>query len=133
MASRLLFQINTRIFYSELKQYLDFYLGQTFDLYNNNPKIPQTANFSMLFPTKSFFLFIKFYIRRYFIKIIFVAGTTTALGCSGAVWKNHGDSCILISEKPPLRRVINYSDHELCGRKLSPRTAPNPLTRPQTK
>jgi len=85
----------------------------------------------MLFPTKSLFLFIKFSIRRYFIKIIFVAGTTTVLGCSGAVWKNHGDSCIHISEKPPLRRVINYSDHELCGRKLSPRTAPNPLTRPK--
>jgi len=87
----------------------------------------------MFFPTKSLFLFIKFSICRYFIKIIFVAGTTTVLSCSGAVWKNHGDSCIHISEKPPLRRVINYSDHELCGRKLSPRTAPNPLTRPQTK
>ena len=87
----------------------------------------------MLFPTRSLFLFIIFTIRRFFIKIIFVAGTTTVLGCNGVAWEIHGDSCIHMSEKPPLRRVINYSDHELCGRKLSPRTAPNPLTRPQTK
>ena len=71
--------------------------------------------------------------RRYFLKIIFVVGTASVLGCGGTVWKNHVDSCIRISEKPPLRRVINYSDHDLCGRKLSPRTAPNPQTRPQTK
>ena len=87
----------------------------------------------MLFQKNSLILFIKFSIRRYFIKIIFVAGTTTMLGCSGSAWKNHGDSCIHISEKPPLRRVINYSDHELCGRTLPPRTAPNPLTRTLTK
>ena len=71
--------------------------------------------------------------RRYFLKITFVIGTAFVLGCGGTVWKNHGDSCILISEKPPLRRVINYSDHDLCGRKLSPRNAPNPQTRPQTE
>ena len=69
--------------------------------------------------------------RRYFLKIIFVVGTASVLGCGGTVWKNHVDSCIRISEKPPLRRVINYSDHDLCERKLSPHTAPNPQTRPQ--
>ena len=52
-------------------------------------------------------------------------------GCSGGpIWKNHGDSCISISENPPLKRVINYTDHDLCERKLSPRKAPNPQTRP---
>jgi hypothetical protein len=71
--------------------------------------------------------------RRYFLIIIFVVGTACVLGCGGTVWKNRGDSCIRISEKPPLRRVINYSDHDLCGRKLSPRIAPNPQTRPQTE
>jgi len=49
--------------------------------------------------------------------------------CAKTVWKNSGDSCIQLSEKPPLRRVINYTDHDLCGRKLSPRIAPNPQTR----
>ena len=34
-----------------------------------------------------------------------------------------------ISEKPPLRRVINYTDHDLCNRDLPPRTPPNPQTR----
>ncbi|MBC8259140.1 MAG: hypothetical protein H8E38_08990 [SAR324 cluster bacterium] len=52
--------------------------------------------------------------------------------CGGVAWKNHGDSCILSSEKPPLKRVINYSDHDLCGRKLSPRTAPDPQIRSQS-
>ena len=51
-------------------------------------------------------------------------------GCSGTpIWKNYGDSCISISETPPLKRVINYTDHDLCERKLSPRKAPNPQTR----
>ena len=71
--------------------------------------------------------------RKYFLKIIFVVGTASMMGCCGTVWKNHGDSCIRISEKPPLGRVINYSDHDLCGRKLPPRIAPNPKTRPQTE
>ena len=53
------------------------------------------------------------------------------VGCGGRpIWKNHGDSCINISENPPLKRVINYTDHELCERKLSPRKPPNPQTRP---
>ena len=52
-------------------------------------------------------------------------------GCGGgSICKNHGDSCISISENPPLKRVINYTDHDLCERKLSPRKAPNPQTRP---
>ncbi len=52
-------------------------------------------------------------------------------GCSvrKPIWKNHGDSCIRTSETPPLKRVINYTDHDLCERKLSPRKAPNPRTR----
>ena len=54
-------------------------------------------------------------------------------GCGGGrpIWKNHGDSYISISENPPLKRVINYTDHDLCERKLSPRKAPNPQTRPK--
>jgi hypothetical protein len=55
------------------------------------------------------------------------------VSCAKTVWKNSGDSCIQLSEKPPLRRVINYTDHDLCGRKLSPRFAPNPQTRTQTE
>ena len=51
-------------------------------------------------------------------------------GCGDKlIWKNHEDSCISISEKPPLKRIINYTDHYLCERKLSPRKAPNPQTR----
>ncbi len=55
------------------------------------------------------------------------------IGCSSTNWRNQGDSCIHTSEEPPLRRVINYSDHDLCGRKLPPRTPPNPRTRIQTE
>ena len=51
------------------------------------------------------------------------------VSCAKNVWKNSGDSCIQLSEKAPLRRVINYTDHDLCGRKLSPRTPPNPQIR----
>mgnify|MGYP001195125086 FL=1 len=87
----------------------------------------------MLKQTNYFFFLKILAFHRCFLKIIFVVGTASMLGCGGTVWKNHGDSCIRISEKPPLRRVINYSDHDLCGRKLSPRTAPNPQTRPQTE
>jgi len=63
---------------------------------------------------------------------IFLAGLVFELvGCSVSrpIWENHGDSCISISEDPPLKRVINYTDHNLCERKLSPRKAPNPQTR----
>ncbi|MBS1255386.1 MAG: hypothetical protein MAG581_01187 [Deltaproteobacteria bacterium] len=75
---------------------------------------------------------------RLLVITAFVAGIVSELaGCSGpgwnnSSWKNYGDSCINTSEKPPLQRVINYTDHDLCGRKLSPRKAPNPQTRPQT-
>ena len=55
------------------------------------------------------------------------------VSCTETVWQNSGDSCIQLSEKPPLRRVINYTDHDLCGRKLSPRIPPNPQTRSKTK
>ena len=104
-----------------------------FDLYNKNQKIPKTAKFFNVKSYNVINLLIKLPIRRHFLKVILVAVTTSVLGCSGVAWKNHGDSCILISDKPPLRRVINYSDHDLCGRKLSPRTAPNPLTRIKTE
>tara|TARA_B100000686_G_scaffold290085_1_gene317257 strand:+ start:129 stop:407 length:279 start_codon:yes stop_codon:yes gene_type:complete len=69
---------------------------------------------------------------RFLLSTVFVAGLVFELaGCGGRpVWKNHGESCILVSETPPLKRVINYTDHELCERKLSPRKAPNPQTRP---
>jgi len=68
---------------------------------------------------------------RFLLSTIFVAGLVFELaGCGGRlIWKDHGDSCISISENPPLNRVINYTDHELCERKLSPRKAPNPQTR----
>ena len=55
------------------------------------------------------------------------------VSCTKNVWKNGVDSCIQLSEKPPLRRVINYTDHDLCGRKMSPRIAPNPMTRNHTE
>jgi hypothetical protein len=55
------------------------------------------------------------------------------VSCAKNVWKNSGDSCIQLSGKPPLRRVINYTDHDLCGRKLAPRIAPNPQTRTHTE
>jgi len=69
---------------------------------------------------------------RLLLITVFVAGLVFELvGCGGRpIWKNHGDSCISISENPPLKRVINYTDHDLCERKLSPRKAPNPQTRP---
>lgn len=74
-----------------------------------------------------------FYIKKINVlfreKIIFIAITIFLISCGDKIWKNHGDSCILISENPPLKRVINYTDHELCDRKLSPRMAPNPNTR----
>ena len=71
-------------------------------------------------------------VRSFLPGTIFLAGLVFELvGCSvsGPIWKNHGDSCISISKIPPLKRVINYTDHDLCERKLSPRKAPNPQTR----
>ena len=69
---------------------------------------------------------------KFLLSTVIVAGLVFELaGCGGGlIWKNHGDSCISISENPPLKRVINYTDHDLCERKLSPRKAPNPQTRP---
>ena len=71
-------------------------------------------------------------VGKFLLSTVFVAGLVFELaGCGGGpIWKNYGDSCISISEKPPLQRVVNYTDHDLCGRKLSPRKAPNPQTRP---
>ena len=71
---------------------------------------------------------------KFLLNLVFLGGLffgLTGCGNSRPTWKNHGDSCILISEDPPLKRVINYTDHDLCERKLSPRKAPNPLTRPR--
>ena len=70
---------------------------------------------------------------KFLLRAVFLAGLFFELaGCSvnRPIWKNHGDSCVIISETPPLKRVINYTDHDLCERKLSPRKAPNPQTRP---
>ena len=69
---------------------------------------------------------------KFLLSTVIVAGLVFELaGCGGGpIWKNHGDSCISISENPPLKRVINYTDHDLCERKLSPRKAPNSQTRP---
>ena len=67
------------------------------------------------------------------LNLVFLGGLffeLTGCGINRPTWKNHGDSCISISENPPLKRVINYTDHNLCERKLSPRKAPNPQTRP---
>ena len=71
---------------------------------------------------------------KFLLNIVFLGGLffgLTGCGISRPIWKNHGDSCISISENPPLKRVINYTDHDLCERKLSPRKAPNPQTRPK--
>ena len=71
---------------------------------------------------------------KFLFNLFFLAGLFFELngcGSSKPTWKNHGDSCISISENPPLKRVINYTDHDLCERKLSPRKAPNPQTRPK--
>ena len=70
---------------------------------------------------------------RLLLSTVIVAGLVFELagcGVSRPIWKNHGDSCISISENPPLKRVINYTDHDLCERELSLRKAPNPQTRP---
>ena len=77
---------------------------------------------------KNFILFKKkVLVKKYFL----VALAGILFGCAEKNWKDHGDSCILISENPPLKRVINYTDYDLCDRKFSPRTAPNPKTRVQ--
>ena len=69
---------------------------------------------------------------KFLLGIVILAGLVIELsGCGGGrtIWKNYGDSCISISDNPPLQRVINYTDHDLCERELSPRKAPNPKTR----
>ncbi len=71
---------------------------------------------------------------KFLLSLVFLAGLfleLTGCGFSRPIWKNHVDSCIKISDKAPLKRVINYTDHDLCERKLSPRKAPNPQTRPK--
>jgi len=80
-----------------------------------------------------FFLNKKKQLSRFWLEVIFFAIIVFIIvGCTKNSWEDFGDSCILISKKPPLRRVINYTDHDLCGRKLPPRVPPNPLTRVQT-
>ena len=73
-------------------------------------------------------------VYKFLLNLVFLGGLFFELTGCGSIkptWKNHGDSCISISENPPLKRVINYTDHDLCERKLSPRKAPNPQTRPK--
>jgi len=74
----------------------------------------------------------RLYFSIFMLSTVFLVGLYFILaGCSVSkpIWENHGDSCISISKSPPLKRVINYTDHDLCERKLSPRKAPNPKTR----
>ncbi|MEC8185657.1 MAG: hypothetical protein VX208_11260 [SAR324 cluster bacterium] len=52
-----------------------------------------------------------------------------ASGCTTKHWKNQGDSCVFTASEPPLRRVVNYRDHDLCNRKLPARTPPFPRVR----
>jgi len=76
----------------------------------------------------------KYSARGILFQAIFLTITSLVIvSCTETVWQNSGDSCIQLSEKPPLRRVINYTDDDLCGRKPSPRIAPNPQTRVQTE
>ena len=72
------------------------------------------------------------FVCRFLPSTVIVVGLVFELaGCGGRpIWENYGDSCISITKNPPLKRVINYTDHDLCERKLSPRKAPNPQTRP---
>ena len=65
----------------------------------------------------------------YFQLFILIVLSFLFFSCTENNWQNKGDSCMQISEKPPLRRVINYTDHDLCNRDLPPRTPPNPQTR----
>ena len=64
-----------------------------------------------------------------FQALILTITSLVFVSCTETVWQNSGDSCIKLSEKPPLRRVINYTDHDLCGRKIPSRIPPNPQTR----
>tara|TARA_B100000945_G_C20111211_1_gene470367 strand:- start:202 stop:474 length:273 start_codon:yes stop_codon:yes gene_type:complete len=73
------------------------------------------------------------FIVRYFLLVATVVLSFLFISCTENHWQNNGDSCIQISEKPPLRRVINYTDHDLCNRNLPPRTPPNPQTRSKEK
>ena len=94
--------------------------------------MPQQAKSHPMQNQKNILCFNKKYSAR---GILFQALVLTIVfvSCTETVWQNSGDSCIKLSEKPPLRRVINYTDHDLCGRKPSPRIAPNPQTRVQTE
>ena len=71
--------------------------------------------------------------RLLFQSIILMITSFVFVSCAETVWQSSEDSCIQFSEKPPLRRVINYTDHYLCGRKASPRIPPNPQIRFQTE
>jgi len=69
----------------------------------------------------------KSFLKSHISMVLFFAAILFLEGCSP--WKATRDSCIYESEEPPLRRVVNYNDHGLCGRKLPPRTPPNPRLR----
>jgi len=99
-----------------------------------NLKTPYSKQLKRMFKKNIFSLFkkkkqsTKFWIET----ILFALLLFSSLSCADKSWQDLGDSCILTSENPPLRRVINYTDHYLCERELPPRTAPNPRTRFQT-
>ena len=50
--------------------------------------------------------------------LLCLLGGIGVAGCSSPTvgWVEVNDSCIFESETPPLRRVINYIDTELCDR-----------------
>ena len=97
--------------------------------------MPQQAKPHPMQDQKNILCFNKKYSARgiLFQALILTITSLVFVSCTETVWQNSGDSCIKLSEKPPLRRVINYTDHDFCGRKPSPRIAPNPQTRVQTE
>ncbi|MBF0278192.1 MAG: hypothetical protein HQM13_10390 [SAR324 cluster bacterium] len=59
--------------------------------------------------------------NRYFFNrtvLFFLGCWVGATGCTQTTnWVESNESCLFESESPPLRRVVNYSDSELCDRR----------------
>ncbi|HCP32901.1 MAG TPA: hypothetical protein DIT94_00865 [Deltaproteobacteria bacterium] len=60
---------------------------------------------------------------------VMIFSISFAFGCTTQTWENQGDSCVFTASEPPLRRVVNYRDHDLCNRKPAARTPPFPRVR----
>lgn len=69
------------------------------------------------------------------LSIVGILGCMALEGCSAIPWNQQSDSCVRESLLPPLRRVVNYADPNLCHRPLKPREEiPSPLrTSPSSK